>query len=242
MRGGYGHVLREAVDRPVRELPAEPRLHELVHRQLPGQRRPIRGRATDSSRPIRSSSTGPTVNRALVDQLVPPGTLARNTGAVWLDTPDRDPAAAAAGRRSATSGSSGRSCRSRPTTCTWRTATCRCATTSIPAIKQTTGPHRADHARRLPRHRRASSASRRSSSDVYTVREHRRRRDTTASTCRSRSGSPTTGAARFSYGLGYGRGNTSGGRWYCHGHSRPYENRAAQLLASRFSTCRLTPS
>ena len=32
---------------------------------------------------------GPTLNRALVDQLVPPGTLARNTGAVWLDTPDR---------------------------------------------------------------------------------------------------------------------------------------------------------
>jgi hypothetical protein len=32
---------------------------------------------------------GPTVNRALVDQAVPPGTLARNTAAVWLDTPDR---------------------------------------------------------------------------------------------------------------------------------------------------------
>jgi hypothetical protein len=32
---------------------------------------------------------GPTLNRALVNQLVPPGTLARNTAAVWLDTPDR---------------------------------------------------------------------------------------------------------------------------------------------------------
>jgi hypothetical protein len=32
---------------------------------------------------------GPTLNRSLVNQLVPPGTLARNTGAVWLDTPDR---------------------------------------------------------------------------------------------------------------------------------------------------------
>jgi Carboxypeptidase regulatory-like domain/TonB dependent receptor/TonB-dependent Receptor Plug Domain len=32
---------------------------------------------------------GPTLNRALVDQLVPPGTLGRNTSAVWLDTPDR---------------------------------------------------------------------------------------------------------------------------------------------------------
>lgn len=32
---------------------------------------------------------GPVVNRALVDQLIPPGTLARNTAAVWLDTPDR---------------------------------------------------------------------------------------------------------------------------------------------------------
>jgi hypothetical protein len=34
-------------------------------------------------------ANGPTLNRALVEQLVPPGTLARNTGAVWLDTPDR---------------------------------------------------------------------------------------------------------------------------------------------------------
>jgi hypothetical protein len=32
---------------------------------------------------------GPTLNRNLVNQLVPAGTLARNTGAVWLDTPDR---------------------------------------------------------------------------------------------------------------------------------------------------------
>jgi hypothetical protein len=32
---------------------------------------------------------GPTLNRTLVNQLVPPGTLARNTAAVWLDTPDR---------------------------------------------------------------------------------------------------------------------------------------------------------
>jgi carboxypeptidase family protein/TonB-dependent receptor-like protein len=32
---------------------------------------------------------GPVLNRALVDQFVPPGTLARNTSAVWLDTPDR---------------------------------------------------------------------------------------------------------------------------------------------------------
>src|SRR6185295_4173452 len=32
---------------------------------------------------------GPVLNRALVDQLVPPGTIARNTSTVWLDTPDR---------------------------------------------------------------------------------------------------------------------------------------------------------
>jgi len=32
---------------------------------------------------------GPFLNRALVDALYPPGTLARNTGTVWLDTPDR---------------------------------------------------------------------------------------------------------------------------------------------------------
>ncbi|HJU42223.1 MAG TPA: TonB-dependent receptor [Vicinamibacterales bacterium] len=32
---------------------------------------------------------GPTVNRTLVNQVVPPGTLARNTAAVWLDNPDR---------------------------------------------------------------------------------------------------------------------------------------------------------
>jgi hypothetical protein len=32
---------------------------------------------------------GPTLNRTLVNQLVPPGTLARNTGTVWFDTPDR---------------------------------------------------------------------------------------------------------------------------------------------------------
>lgn len=32
---------------------------------------------------------GPVLNRALVDQLVPQGTLARNTAAVWLDLPNR---------------------------------------------------------------------------------------------------------------------------------------------------------
>jgi len=32
---------------------------------------------------------GPVLNRDLVNQLVPPGTLARNTAAVWLDRPDR---------------------------------------------------------------------------------------------------------------------------------------------------------
>jgi hypothetical protein len=32
---------------------------------------------------------GPVLNRALVNQFFPPGTLARNTSAVWLDTPDR---------------------------------------------------------------------------------------------------------------------------------------------------------
>jgi hypothetical protein len=32
---------------------------------------------------------GPTLNRNLVNQLVPPGTLARNTSTVWLDMPDR---------------------------------------------------------------------------------------------------------------------------------------------------------
>ena len=32
---------------------------------------------------------GPTLNRELLNQLVPPGTLARNTGTVWLDTPAR---------------------------------------------------------------------------------------------------------------------------------------------------------
>jgi hypothetical protein len=32
---------------------------------------------------------GPTLNRTLINQLVPPGTLARNTGTVWLDTPAR---------------------------------------------------------------------------------------------------------------------------------------------------------
>lgn len=34
-------------------------------------------------------SGGPFLNRDLVNQLVPPGTLARNTGAVWLDLPNR---------------------------------------------------------------------------------------------------------------------------------------------------------
>jgi hypothetical protein len=32
---------------------------------------------------------GPTLNRTLVNQLIPQGTLARNTAAVWLDTPGR---------------------------------------------------------------------------------------------------------------------------------------------------------
>lgn len=33
---------------------------------------------------------GPVVNRDLLNQLYPPGTLVRNTGVVWLDSPDRD--------------------------------------------------------------------------------------------------------------------------------------------------------
>jgi hypothetical protein len=32
---------------------------------------------------------GPVLNRQLVNQLVPPGSIARNTGEVWLDNPDR---------------------------------------------------------------------------------------------------------------------------------------------------------
>ncbi|MGH9387622.1 MAG: TonB-dependent receptor [Vicinamibacterales bacterium] len=34
-------------------------------------------------------ANGPVLNRTLLNQLVPPGTFARNTGIVWLDTPDR---------------------------------------------------------------------------------------------------------------------------------------------------------
>ena len=32
---------------------------------------------------------GPVLNKQLIDQLVPPGSIARNTGVVWLDNPDR---------------------------------------------------------------------------------------------------------------------------------------------------------
>ena len=82
-------VLREAMDRSVRELPAE------------SASSPIRSSPTFRSAQIDPGPSnghfptdpflvnGPTVNRALVDQVVPPGTLARNTAAVWLDTPDR---------------------------------------------------------------------------------------------------------------------------------------------------------
>jgi hypothetical protein len=60
IRGGYGDVLREAVDRSVRELRAQHRLHELLHRQLPGlpggsgseqgpvSNRPAAGQRTDA--------------------------------------------------------------------------------------------------------------------------------------------------------------------------------------------------
>lgn len=34
-------------------------------------------------------ANGPVLDRALIDRLVPPGTLARNTGITWVDTPDR---------------------------------------------------------------------------------------------------------------------------------------------------------
>jgi hypothetical protein len=34
-------------------------------------------------------ANGPVVNRDLLNRLVPPGTFARNTGVVWVDTPDR---------------------------------------------------------------------------------------------------------------------------------------------------------
>ena len=51
-------VLREAVDRPVRELRAESGLHQFVHCAISRSRRSIRARPPDGSRPIRCSSTG----------------------------------------------------------------------------------------------------------------------------------------------------------------------------------------
>ena len=63
-------------------------VHELVHWSTSRLRRPTTVRAPACCRPIRSWSTGPVLNRTLLNQLYPGGQLLRNTGATW-DNPDR---------------------------------------------------------------------------------------------------------------------------------------------------------
>ena len=72
-------------------------------------------------------SGGPTVNRALLNQLYPPGSRVRNTGTVFLDSPDAA-FPTRSRRRSATSVSSARWRRRASTTCTRGRATCSCPT------------------------------------------------------------------------------------------------------------------
>ena len=58
LRGGYGMFYeKQWIDR-FENYPLNRVFTNSFMAQLPGQRRPIRGRATGSSRPIRSSSTG----------------------------------------------------------------------------------------------------------------------------------------------------------------------------------------
>ena len=162
------HVLREAVDRPLRELLAEPRLHQLVPGAVPGRRRPIPG----------PSRTVP--DRSAARQRADAEPDARRTSscrrARWPGTPARCGSTRRIGsfrcssrRRSATSGRSAGSCRSPPITCTFRTGIMPLRYNLNPGDQADDRPHGADHARGFPRASRISWGSRPFSSDVFIV-------------------------------------------------------------------------
>ena len=50
---------------------------------------PSRGQLPTDPLLLSYGSDGPIVNRALINALVPPGSIARNTGVVFIDNPDR---------------------------------------------------------------------------------------------------------------------------------------------------------
>ena len=150
---------------------------------------------------------GPTLNRDLVNQVVPPGTLARNTSTVWLDMPDRilpwqhqvsiGYERQLAGQLSLAADYVHMENRNLPLRYNLN-----------PAIKQTTG-----RTAPITRHDFLGIAGQLGispfSADVYTY-EYIGETRYDGLNLQIEKRLSNNWAARFSYGLGYGRGNTSG--------------------------------
>ena len=88
VRGGYGRFYDKTHFELIGGLYTATPFTIVVHLHLAGRRARIRGHATASSRPIRSSSNGPTINTRCLNQQFPGGQLLRNTGVSW-DNEDR---------------------------------------------------------------------------------------------------------------------------------------------------------
>ena len=200
-------VLREAVDRPVRDVSVEPRLLRLVHHQLPGQRARIRDRATGSSRPTRSWSTGlSSTGRSSTS--CSRRAARRETPAMCSWTTRIASCRRSTRSASASSGSCATTCPLPPTTCIRGTGTSRSATTTIPRSAPTPAG-RARSSASTSSTWRVSSAWRRSSTTSTPTRTWRRSQyDGLSLQLEKRFANAWSG--RVSYSVGYARGNTSG--------------------------------
>ena len=89
VRAGYGIFYNRTMLGAIDDTHRVPEVH--ARRSSPASRTttPIRARAAAQFPTDPFLVNGPVVNRALLDQLYPPGSVLRNTGVVIYDTPDR---------------------------------------------------------------------------------------------------------------------------------------------------------
>ena len=193
IRGGYGLFYeKQWIDR-FENYMLNPVFTNSFIAKFPGRRRSIPARADGRLPTDPLLVNGPTLNRALVNQLRAARARWPATPAtVWLDTPGSDPAVAASGLDRLRAAAW-------PPAVVCRRLRAHVEPQSAAALQPEPGdqadhrPHGADHPRRSSGHRRPARRCRRSRTTSGSSSTSARRR-TTASTCRSRSGSPTTGA------------------------------------------------
>ena len=88
VRAGVRPVLRQDALRSDRRSLHRHAVHDVVRLDVPGRGPPTSGRATGSFPTDPFLVNGPVLNRTLLDQMFPAGSVLRNTGATW-DNPDR---------------------------------------------------------------------------------------------------------------------------------------------------------